>query len=65
MNLKMILGITLLVLNVLGAITYGYIMYSVNADAAATFAKVKLMAYAELVIQLLSIGAGALMVYKT
>lgn len=59
------LGITLLVLNVLGTITYGYLMYSVNTESAATFTKLKLMVYAELVIQLLSIGAGALMVYKT
>lgn len=67
MNLKMMLGVSLLALVVLGTITYGYLMYSINAETAGTalVTKFKLMVYAELVIQLLQIAVGGLLVYKT
>lgn len=67
MNLKMILMVSLLALIVVGMITYGYLMYSINSDTngATLITKHKLMVYSELVIQLLQFAVGAIMVYRS
>lgn len=67
MNLKMILAVTLMVLVVLGMITYGYLMYTINSNTGgkALINSNKLMVYSELVIQLLQVAVGIMLVYKT
>lgn len=67
MNLKMILTVTLMVLVVMGMITYGYLMYSINSNAggATLITNHKLMVYSELVIQLLQVAVGVVMIYRT
>lgn len=66
MNLKMILSVTLMVLIVMGMITYGYLMYTINSDAGGKnlITSNKLMVYSELVIQLLQVAVGIILVYK-
>lgn len=67
MNLKMILAVTLMALVVMGMITYGYLMYSINSGVggAALITNNKLMVYSELVIQLLQVAVGVVMIYRT
>lgn len=67
MNLKMILAVTLMVLVVLGMITYGYLMYTINSNTSGKtlINSNKLMVYSELVIQLLQVAVGIMLVYKT
>lgn len=67
MNLKMILAVTLMVLIVLGMITYGYLMYTINSATGGQtlITSNKLMVYSELVIQLLQVAIGTMLVYKT
>lgn len=67
MNLKLVLIITLLVLIIMGMVTYGYLMYSINGDTngVALITKFKLMVYAELVIQLLQVVVCSFMAYRT
>lgn len=67
MNLKMILAVTLMVLVVLGMITYGYLMYTINSNTGGKtlINSNKLMVYSELVIQLLQVAVGIMLVYKT
>lgn len=69
MHLKMILSTTLLVLIVVGFITYGYTTYVVNqsqsiAAGADVLQKHGLLIYGQLAIQLLQFAVAGLIVYK-
>lgn len=56
-----------MVLIVMGMITYGYLMYTINSDTngKTLITSNKLMVYSELVIQLLQVAVGIILVYKT
>lgn len=69
MNLKMILLIALLVVLLMGLMTYGYLTYSIYNISTATTGDVivktnQLMFYANLVLNVLAFGLAGAVTYK-
>lgn len=69
MNLRMILSAALLVLIIVNLITYGYLVYTVNADATTTGKALvtakPMLFYSPLIIQVLQFISSGLLVYKS
>lgn len=65
--MKMILAAALVTLIFMGLLTYGYLVYSINSEAtgAPLVEKHKALYYTHLVIQLLQLGTGVVVAYKT
>lgn len=69
MNLRMILSAALLVLIIVNLITYGYLVYTVNADTTtngkALVTAKPMLFYSPLIIQVLQFISSGLLVYKS
>lgn len=70
MNLKRMLSTSLLVLIMVGLMTFGYTVYTIRADGtantngAALVTKHQALLYAQLVVHLLEFAMAGIVVYK-